>query len=137
MNIKYLAFGICIAFVLLCAFVGVSVAFAKTIYVPDDYAKIRWAVDNASAGDTIIVRDGTYTENVDVNVDNLTIRSENGSVNCTVQANSNNHVFEVTADCVNILGFTIEGPTGSGIYLGSGVDHCNISNNNGLYMEFI
>jgi len=34
--------------------------------VPDNYAKIQWAVDNASAGDTIIVRDGTYTENVDV-----------------------------------------------------------------------
>jgi len=114
-----------------------SVSAAKTIYVPDDYAKIQWAVDNATAGDMIIVRDGTYIENVDVNVDNLTIRSENGSVNCTVQANSNNHVFEVTADCVNISGFTIKGPTGysSGIYLGSGVDHCNISNNNifGLY----
>ena len=33
--------------------------------MPDDYAKIQWAVDNASVGDTIIVRDGTYTENVD------------------------------------------------------------------------
>jgi len=128
----------CTAFLFLCMLACVvGVASAKTIYVPDDYAKIQWAVDNASVGDTIIVRDGTYTENVDVNVDNLTIRSENGSVNCTVQANSNDHVFEVTADCVNISGFTIEGPTGysSGIYLGNGVDHCNISNNNivGLY----
>ena len=32
-----------------------SVSGAKTIYVPDDYAKIQWAVDNASARDTIIV----------------------------------------------------------------------------------
>ena len=44
MNIS-LVFGICVAFVLLCAFMGVSVASAKTIYVPDDYAKIQWAVD--------------------------------------------------------------------------------------------
>jgi len=40
---------------------------ANTIYVPDDYSTIQQAVDDASAGDTIIVRDGTYTENVDVN----------------------------------------------------------------------
>ena len=42
----------------------VGVASAKTIYVPDDYEKIQWAVDNASAGDTIIVRDGIYSESV-------------------------------------------------------------------------
>ena len=27
----------------------------RVIYVPDDYAKIQWAVNNASAGDTIII----------------------------------------------------------------------------------
>jgi len=31
--------------------------------VPNDYAKIQWAVDNASANDTIIVRDAIYVEN--------------------------------------------------------------------------
>ena len=41
---------VCVA-LLLGAFVSASVASAKTIYVPDDYAKIQWAVDNASAGD--------------------------------------------------------------------------------------
>ena len=50
-----------VAFMLLGAFpvVGVSVASAKTIYVPDNYTKIQWAVDNATAGDTIIVREHT------------------------------------------------------------------------------
>ena len=77
-----------------------SVASAETTYVPDDYAKIQWAVDAAFAGDTIIVRDGTYTENVDVNK-RLTIRSENGSANCIVQAAITVFpVFEVTADYV-------------------------------------
>ena len=52
---KHLVFGVCVAFVLFSAFA--SVASARTIYVPDDYEKIQWAVDNASAGDTIIVRD--------------------------------------------------------------------------------
>ena len=77
------------------------------IYVPDDYAKIQWAVDNATAGSTIIVRDGTYSENVNMNK-RLTIRSENGSANCIIQAkNPGDHVFEVTADYVNISGFTV------------------------------
>jgi len=34
------------------------------IYVPDDYETIPAAVDAASSGDTIIVRDGTYIENM-------------------------------------------------------------------------
>ena len=55
-----------------------SVVNAATIYVPDDYETIQDAVDNATAGDTIIVRDGTYNENVDVKKDRLTVRSENG-----------------------------------------------------------
>ena len=56
-----------------------SVVSATTYYVPDDHEKIQWAVDNASAGDTIIVRDGTYVENIDVKKEHLRIRSENGS----------------------------------------------------------
>jgi hypothetical protein len=49
------------------------------VYVPDDYPTIQAAVDAVNAGDTIIVRDGTYTENVNVNKPHLTIQSENGA----------------------------------------------------------
>ncbi len=81
-----------------CTFIGT--VSAATIYVPDDYAKIQWAVDNVSAGETIIVRDGTYNENVEVNK-RLTIQSENGAAYTTVQAaSSSDHVFAVTADYV-------------------------------------
>jgi len=114
-----------------------GVVSATTYYVPDNHEKIQWAVDNASAGDTIIVRDGTYTENVDVNK-RLTIRSENGSANCIVQAAITDFpVFEVTADYVNISGFTVKDATGdveesgfggTGIALNS-VSHCNVSDN--------
>jgi len=112
----------------------------KAWYVDDDFAdypaadftKIQEAVDAASSGDTIIVYPGTYTENVDVNKDHLTIQSENGAEATIVQAaNPDDHVFEVTADYVNISGFTLEGATGSagyGIYLDY-ADHCEISNN--------
>jgi len=39
--------------------VGIGIASMATIYVPDDYAKIQWTVDNASAVDTINVMGGT------------------------------------------------------------------------------
>jgi len=103
------------------------------IYVPDDYAKIQWAVDNATSGDTIIVSDGTYTENIDVNKAHLTIRSENGAGSTIVQAaTSNDDVFRVIANWVNITGFTVQNAAGSGfagIYLYY-AGHCNISSNN-------
>ena len=73
---------------------------SNTIYVPDSYTTIQ---DAANAGDTIIVRDGTYTEDVNVNK-RLTITSEKGSASTIVQAvNQNDHVFEVTADYVSGL----------------------------------
>ena len=123
---KHLVFGVCVAFVLLSAFGGV--ASAKTIYVPDDYGSIQQAVHSASDGDTIIVRDGTYYENIFVDRQ-LTIRSENGSDSTIVQAaNSNKPVFKVTADYVSISGFTIKGAT-AGIYLREN-SHCEITGNN-------
>jgi len=103
------------------------------IYVPDDYATIQWAVDNATSGDAIIVRDGTYHENVNVSVANLTIQSENGTDSTIVQAaNPDDQVFNVTESWVNITGFTVKNATGlpvGGIYL-SEVSHCNICSNN-------
>jgi parallel beta-helix repeat protein len=78
------------------------------------------------------VRDATYNENVDVNK-RLTIQSENGSGSTIIQAtNLEDHVFEVTADHVNIHGFTVRDATehwNAGIYL-SNVNHCTISDNN-------
>ena len=129
MNTKQGILLIGIALLIFCAFVGTI--SAADIYVPDNYTKIQWAIDNATEGSNIIVRDGTYTENVDVDM-RLTIRSENGSVNCTVKAkNSDDYVFEVKADYVNLSGFMVTGATEwAGIFLGSGVDHCKISNNN-------
>ena len=106
---------------------------------------IQNAVNNAIEGETICVKDGTYHENVDVGISNITIQSENGTANCVASAsNPDDHVFNVTADWVNITGFTVENATGStraGIYLGS-VRHCNVFNNNvannyyGIYLDW-
>jgi parallel beta-helix repeat protein len=112
-----------------------AIASAATIYVPDDYGTIQGAVDAAGPGDTIIVRDGTYTENVDVNK-TLTIRSDHGAASTIVNAlDPNDHVFEVTENQVTISGFTVTGATGHlnvGIYVYS-ADYCTISDNNASY----
>jgi parallel beta-helix repeat protein len=114
----------------------------KTWYVDDDLAdypdadfiKIQDAVNAASLGDTIIVYPGSYTENVDVNKDHLTIQSENGAETTIVQAaDSKKDVFEITADYVNISGFKILGALGNqvspaAIYLNF-ASHCSISGN--------
>jgi len=100
----------------------IKLAPTKPWYVDDDlqdypaadFTKIQDAVDAATSGDTIIVYPGTYTENIDVNKDHLTISSENGAHSTIVQAaNSDDHVFNVTADWVNISGLTVQNATGS------------------------
>lgn len=134
--------GIISASILVLALCLSGTSSAVTWYVAENgsanFTMIQDAINISSAGDTIIVTNGSYIENVDVNVTNLTIRSKNGSHSTFIRAKSrSDHVFEVTADYVNISGFTIMNATNAvnaGIYLGSDVDHCtttdsNVSNN--------
>jgi len=105
---------------------------AAIIYVPDDYPTIQEAVNASSPGDTIVVGDGSYTENIAVTRDHLTIKSQNGAGSTIVAAaNSSACVFAVNADYVSITGFTVTGAAGefqAGIYLRES-RYCNISNN--------
>ncbi len=93
------------------------------------FVKIQDAVDNASAGYTIRVDNGTYEENVDV-AKQLTICSEHGAAVTTVKAfDLTDNVIAVTADYVTISGFNVAGATQkAGIYLYN-ADYCNIANN--------
>ena len=82
-------------------------------------------------GDTIFVHEGTYVENVDV-VKRVTLIGEGADVVAVRAGDAGDHVFEVTADWVNVSGFTVTGATvnwEAGIYLDS-VNYCNISGNN-------
>ena len=89
------------------AFVTKVEASPSIIYVPDDYSTIQAAVDAASPGNTIIVKDGIYTENVDVNKDNITIQSENGAEVTIVEAANQGFVFEFSGDTVIMDGLTV------------------------------
>ena len=109
------------------ACIGIGTVSAATTHYVNSGESIQTAVDNANAGDTIIVRGGTYTENINV-YKRLTIQSENGAGSVIVRASEGN-VFEVIADHVNITGFTIEDASFSCGVLLFGVNDCDISNN--------
>jgi parallel beta-helix repeat protein len=102
---------------------------SRTIHVPSDYARIQWAVGNASAGDTIIVSSGIYSEHVIIDK-SLTLIGENG--NTTIDGNGTGHVVTINADSVTICGFTVQksGPNWgeAGIHLLNS-RWCNISYN--------
>ena len=106
-----------------------------TWYVDDDggadFTLIHEAVEAASEGDTIIVYAGVYLENMDVDR-SLIIQSQEGAGSTVVQAtDSEDHVFEVTADHVTIEGFMITGATApacAGIHLNYGL-RCTVFGN--------
>jgi parallel beta-helix repeat protein len=97
---------------------------------------IQHAIDNASEGNTICVKDGTYNETVDVTKSHLTIRSENGPSVTTVSAslNPDEDVFSISDQTnVTLKGFEIRDAHGTsqdvaGIYM-EHASECNISNN--------
>ncbi len=83
---------------------------SKTIYVgkygPVDFYTIQSAVTNASDGDTIFVYNGTYQEEVRINKRIRLIGEDNQS---TVIENYRGIPVKITADEVEVSGFTING----------------------------
>ena len=91
-----------------------SPALAKEIVVDESsgmgFKSIQEAVNSSSPEDTVIVRSGTYKENIIVNVTRLTIRSESGKHDAIVKPlDKNESIFLVKADNVTITGFSITG----------------------------
>ena len=115
--------------------VQVKAANDKTLDVPDYFASIKDAIANASAGDSILVKAGTYYENVVINK-SITITGE-GALVIGKGGTQNNYVFNISADNVKISGFTIESQNYSvskpKMYAGgiavSG-DNCTVAGNN-------
>jgi len=114
---------------------------------PGNFTTIQAAIDNASSGDTVYVWDGIYIENVIVNK-TVTIMG-NGSDTTVIDGSGTGDVVYVTADWVNITGFTINNSGGGGTWpdLDAGieldsVEYANIydvnstGNNIGIYLKF-
>jgi len=79
----------------------VTIANAADIYVPDNYSNIQDAIINAFDNDTIIVRNGTYTGAGNYNIDFLkkaiTVKSQNGPANCTINCQWMGRAFIFTS----------------------------------------
>lgn len=103
---------------------------AAAIIVPDNYITIQAAIDAASNGDTIIVRPGTYVENINFNGKAITLKSEQGPDVTIIDGNLNGSVvcFVNNEGLDSVLdGFTISNGSGTystdypGYYEGGGV----------------
>jgi len=107
-----------------------------------EYETIQEAINAASIGDILYVRNGTYRENVVVNT-TVSLIGENRS-NTIIDGKGSGNTIRVTADGVSINGFTIQNGgwtfTQSGVF----VDHCSggkISDNTirdslyGIYLD--
>jgi len=66
------------ALVFFCFLLFATAGSTATIYVPDDHALIQDAIIAAAVGDTIIVRAGTYVENISFLGKDIIVRSESG-----------------------------------------------------------
>ena len=122
---KAVVFAVLVA-TLACVSTGTASAATHDVY-PGNHA-IQMAIYNATAGDTIIVHDGTYNESISVD-NRLTIKSENGADYTFIHAVSE-YGCRISTDHVNLIGFTIEEATDvCGIVVVEAND-CNISNNN-------
>ncbi len=108
----------------------------STIIVPDDYPSITAAIGNASAGETIFVRSGTYFENPIIDKP-LTLQGENSATTVVVGTggSAGASVFTIAADDVKVSGFTISSVNYSdsanyayGVTIEA--DKCTITSNN-------
>ena len=91
---------------------------SKTIYVDDDggadYNHIQDAIDASSPGDTIFVYNGKYTENIVINK-NIILTGENKE-NTIINSSSNQNIINISANNIEINGFTIEKTEGYSFY---------------------
>jgi parallel beta-helix repeat protein len=120
---------IALIFIFSCLIFPVS---AKEIRVNDnskaDFASIQEAVNSSSPGDVILVFPGTYSESVDIKIQNISILSKSEDPEDTfVQA------FNVSENNITVSGFSVQGVLvlgdNAGYHSHSPIEDCTIKNN--------
>ena len=114
----------------------------------EKFTTIQAAIDDSDTtnGHVIEADPGTYLENIVVDK-SLTIHSSSGDPADTIvkAADPAEHLINITTDYVNLSGLTIMDTNAglkAGVYLGSGISNCNISQNyvsnnsySGIYLD--
>src|SRR5450759_2532404 len=95
-------------YIILALLLMVSNAGATTIIVPDDYASIQGAIDNAITGDTVEVHSGTYYETVNINK-RLILRGIGMPVVNAGNVYQSGSAITLSADGTTLEGFTATG----------------------------
>lgn len=105
-----------------------------------DFGNINDAIESANESDIINVYNGIYTENIVINK-SISLNGESDKNTIIVSAINNKNTIEVSANYVNISGFTIRnlGESFSCVKLNSinncKISNCNIKNGgNGIYL---
>ena len=123
-------------------------ASAATLTVDDDgdaeYTKIQDAIDNATAGDTIRVWEGTYEENVVI--DKMVNLIGNGSEDTIIDGRGNGSAIKTSSYDVTVSRFYVTGSGSNRVEHDAGIlvegDNCTIIENNcsnnrdGIYLYY-
>jgi len=126
----------------LLALLPASALAQNTWFVPDDFPTIQAGIDGSVNGDTVIVRDGTYFENINFNGMAITLKSENGPTTTMIDGNQMGSVVRIESgegsDSV-FEGFTVTNGSaleGGGMYCYGAsptLENCTFTNNTALY----
>jgi hypothetical protein len=115
-----------------------GLGFSGTIHVPADYVTIQEAIDASEDGDTILVADGIYTGdgniNLELNDKEIVVKSTNGPENCTIDGTGENNpkgffMRDSLVKCIAVIdGFTIKN-CNTGFYFSGGLLSPVVKNN--------